>query len=107
MLFKYLLLCFAIILLSGCVVKEVEIVKTNQVEIKDFQFTPPYVEINKGENVIWTNNDRTFFNLVIEGNITYDLYPSETYSHTFTKAGTYEYFCDKHKWMKGTVIVLD
>jgi plastocyanin len=27
-----------------------------------------------------------------------------TYSHTFTVAGTYRYYCTIHPWMKGTIV---
>ncbi|HXV38531.1 MAG TPA: plastocyanin/azurin family copper-binding protein [Nitrosopumilaceae archaeon] len=31
--------------------------------------------------------------------------PSKTWSHTFTNAGTFQYFCTIHPWMYGAVIV--
>jgi len=32
--------------------------------------------------------------------------PGGTFTHTFTSAGTFEYYCQFHPWMTGTVIVL-
>jgi plastocyanin len=34
-----------------------------------------------------------------------DIAPGETFSYTFTEAGTFDYFCTPHPWMMGTVIV--
>ncbi len=31
--------------------------------------------------------------------------PFESYTLTFDEAGTYDYFCTLHPWMKGKVIV--
>jgi plastocyanin len=33
------------------------------------------------------------------------LKPSQNWSYTFSKAGTYTYKCVPHPWMKGTIIV--
>jgi len=29
----------------------------------------------------------------------------DTFSHTFTESGQYNYFCSIHPWMTGTIIV--
>ncbi|MBT5206234.1 MAG: hypothetical protein HOM00_03905, partial [Acidimicrobiaceae bacterium] len=29
----------------------------------------------------------------------------DSFSHTFTEAGTFDYFCTPHPWMTGTVVV--
>ncbi|MCA9860596.1 MAG: hypothetical protein KC438_12780, partial [Thermomicrobiales bacterium] len=30
-----------------------------------------------------------------------------TFTHTFTEAGTYPYFCMPHPWMRGTLLVVE
>ena len=34
-----------------------------------------------------------------------NLVGGDTFSHTFSSAGTYNYFCNVHLWMHGTVVV--
>lgn len=82
----------------------------------DNKFTPATVTIKVGETVTWKNNGG-FHNV----NGTTDTYPDNpegftngnasgsawTFTHTFTKAGTYDYRCDPHAGlgMVGKVIV--
>jgi len=66
--------------------------------------------------VTWTNNDAVG-HTVTSGSSTGtvaspdglfdsgDIAPGETFSYTFTEAGTFDYFCTPHPWMMGTVIV--
>ena len=35
------------------------------------------------------------------------LTPGQSWSYTFSKPGVYQYYCDFHPWMQGTVTVLD
>lgn len=80
---------------------------TNTVAIKDFKFVPAVITVKAGTVVTWTNSDD------VEHSATGDdksfdsrlFGKGKTYSYTFTKAGTYEYHCTLHQYMKGTVIV--
>ncbi len=89
-----------------------ETASTNQVDIANFAFSPKTITVKKGTTVTWTNKDS------VEHNVHSDTKDSdspngpllgqgESYSHTFTAVGTYNYYCQPHPSMKGTVIVTD
>ena len=82
------------------------------VTIRTFQFAPDTVRVKAGTRVVWTNNDD------IEHTITsgtpddttgpfHGVVPKSgaTYSAVLNEAGTFRYFCDRHRFMNGTVIV--
>ena len=78
------------------------------VEIRDFSFNPPAIEIPVGGSVTWTNEDNvphTATGLDREalqsGPIAYD----ESFTQAFDTAGTYEYFCEFHSNMMGSIVV--
>jgi|GEM_PF-689030 len=78
------------------------------VGIVDYEFVPEQIDIAVGETVTWTNQD-AFDHWVLS--VTPDAIDSATmvqansYSQTFTEPGTYEYFCNIHNIMKGSVVV--
>jgi plastocyanin len=77
------------------------------VEIKSFAFNPGELDVAVGTTVTWTNDDQTAHTVsqVGGGFESGKLDPGKTFSFTFTKAGTYDYFCQFHANMKGTVVV--
>jgi plastocyanin len=77
-------------------------------------YTPDSITLVMGVNntVTWTNNDS------IHHTVTSTSAPSggsfssgnmngggATYTHTFTVPGTYQYDCEYHSWMTGTIVV--
>jgi plastocyanin len=82
---------------------------TTEVKIDNFSFTPVTLTVTAGTTVTWTNRDdiphtvvsaddaKTFKSKVMD--------TDEKFSFTFTKAGTYTYFCSVHPKMTGTVVV--
>lgn len=78
------------------------------VDIVDFTF-PETLEITVGTTVTWTNQDEARHTVTSDPNG--DAFQSgtmnqgESFSFTFTDAGTYEYFCEFHAQMAGTVVV--
>ncbi len=77
-------------------------------------FSSSEVTIGVGDSVTW-HNDSTVAHTVTSGNpedgpdglFDTGLFLSgDTFSHTFTEAGEYQYFCSIHPWMTGTVIVV-
>jgi amicyanin len=78
---------------------------TTNVIIKDFRFQPDQVTINKGDTVTWTNMDPVLHDVKFKDASSPDLKKGETYSRTFKEAGTYDYMCNIHPYMKGKVIV--
>ncbi|MFH0915191.1 MAG: cupredoxin family copper-binding protein [bacterium] len=80
---------------------------TIQVVMTNRTFDPVTVTINVGDTVTWTNQDAPQHDVVAEnGEFKSDLFDKGgTFSYTFSKAGTYPYFCSIHPGMIGTVIV--
>lgn len=82
----------------------------NQVLIENFTFSPSSITVKKGTTVTWTNNDSAGHNAFSKqdggpkGPI---LKKGETYSFTFDKTGVFNYMCEPHPHMKGTVTVTD
>jgi plastocyanin/methionine-rich copper-binding protein CopC len=81
------------------------------VDIVDFKFAPETITVNVGTKVTWTQVGPTEHNTVHKGSRPL-LWESpimktrgEKYSYTFTKAGTYDYWCTIHPEMLGKVIV--
>lgn len=77
------------------------------VTIDKFKFMPQELTVPVGTTVKWVNKD-DFPHTVVENNKTFrsnGLDTDDTFSFTFTKAGTFDYFCSLHPYMKGKVIV--
>ena len=77
------------------------------VPIKGFAFTPAEITIKVGQTITWTNNDPAPHNVTAnDGSFKSEtLTNGQSYSHTFDKAGTYDYVCTFHSQMKAKVIV--
>jgi len=75
--------------------------------IHNFQFSPNPVRVKVGTAVTWTNKDSTDHTVQADGGTfgSGHLGTGQTYSHTFSAAGTYTYHCAIHTYMKATVIV--
>ncbi len=79
------------------------------VDISNFAFNPPTIEIAVGDTVTWTNNDSAAHTATQQpsgsGFQSGALQPGDSFSFTFDTAGTYDYFCEFHPGMTGQVIV--
>jgi plastocyanin len=80
---------------------------TVDVKIDNFSFTPPTITIPAGTTVKWTNRDDIPHTVVNDDQKFQSkaLDTDDSYSYTFTKPGTYPYFCSIHPKMTGKVIV--
>jgi plastocyanin len=86
--------------------------RNTSVSIQTFQFRPTPIEVQAGTRVTWTNQDDILhtvtsgtpesrdhqFEAPLDGKGT-----SSTV--TFTQAGSYPYFCDRHQSMRGEIRV--
>jgi plastocyanin len=82
---------------------------TAEVKVDNFSFGPAALTVAVGTTVTWTNRDdiphtvvstddpKAFRSKVLD--------TDEKFSYTFTKAGTFPYFCSVHPKMTGTVVV--
>jgi len=78
-----------------------------EVKIDNFSFTPETVTVPAGTQVTWTNHDDIPHTVVSEDKSIKSkaLDTDEKFSFTFSKPGTYSYFCSIHPKMKGKVVV--
>ncbi|MEV6763970.1 cupredoxin family copper-binding protein [Streptomyces sp. NPDC051105] len=79
------------------------------VAIKNFAFAPATLKVPVGTTVTWTNQDTDAHTVTSAGSggplQSAALATHGTYSHTFTKPGTYAYLCTIHPFMTATVEV--
>ena len=80
---------------------------TNVVTIDNFTFTPPELTVALGTTVKWVNHD-DIPHLVVNKDKVFQskaLDTDDSFSYTFARAGTFDYFCALHPHMVGRVIV--
>lgn len=73
--------------------------------IKNCNFTPSALTINKGEKATWYNQDsvdRQIIGISIDSGL---INPEKSYSKTFFEAGTFEFGCDDLMQNKAELIV--
>ena len=77
------------------------------VKIDNFNFSPNPLTVAVGTTVRWTNRDDIPHNVVSEDKTLKSkvLDTDESFAYTFTKPGTYAYFCSIHPKMTGKVVV--
>lgn len=77
--------------------------------IANFAFDPQTIEIAAGDTVTWTNNDSTAHTVTQSpsgsGFQSGKLDAGASFSQTFDTPGTYDFFCEFHANMTGTVVV--
>ena len=78
-----------------------------EVKIDNFTFHEPTITVPVGTQVTWVNRDDIPHVIVSNDGVfkSKALDTDEKYSFTFTKAGTYAYFCGIHPKMVGKVVV--
>jgi len=78
------------------------------IDIQDFAFNPDPVTVSTGESITWTNQDAVPHTATADDRDalqTGTLNEGESFTQVFDTAGTYEYFCEFHADMNGTVVV--
>ena len=80
---------------------------TIEVKIDNFSFGPATVTVPIGTPITWTNRDDIPHTVVSTDKVFKSkvLDTDEKFSYTFTKAGTYPYFCSIHPKMTGQIVV--
>lgn len=80
--------------------------------IENFLFNPAELDIKKGDTVIWTNQDSAPHNILESATqsskISFQseiLSKGQNFSFTFNDAGTFNYICGIHPYMKGKIVV--
>jgi plastocyanin len=77
------------------------------VKIDNFVFGPQTLTVAAGTTVTWTNSDDIPHTSVSTDGVFKSkvLDTDEKFSYTFTKAGTYPYYCTIHPKMTGKIVV--
>ncbi|HET7107082.1 MAG TPA: cupredoxin family copper-binding protein [Candidatus Acidoferrum sp.] len=80
---------------------------TAEVKIDNFSFGPATLTVAPGTTITWVNHDDIPHTVVSTDGIFKSkvLDTDEKFSYTFTKAGSYPYFCSIHPKMTATVVV--
>ena len=78
-----------------------------EVKVDNFSFSPATLTVAAGTTVTWTNRDDIPHNVVSTDKVFKSkvMDTDEKFSYTFTKPGSYAYFCSIHPHMTGTVVV--
>jgi plastocyanin len=80
-----------------------------QVAIANYAFSPDSTTVHVGDTVVWTNQDEAPHDATTTGGPASFASPTleqgESWSYTFTTAGTYLYYCSLHPDMRGRVVV--
>jgi len=82
-------------------------VKEVAVKIDNFSFSPATITVRAGTTVRWTNRDDIPHTVVSDDKVfkSKALDTDEAFTYTFTKPGTYGYFCSIHPKMIAKVVV--
>ena len=77
------------------------------VKIDNFAFGPQTITVPVGVTVTWTNSDDIPHTAVSADGVFKSkvMDTDEKFSYTFSKAGTYPYFCSIHPKMTGKIVV--
>jgi plastocyanin len=79
-----------------------------EVKIDNFSFGPATITIPAGSTVTWTNNDDVPHVVTSDDNKMFKskaLDTDDRFSFTFTKPGTYNYYCAIHPKMTAKIVV--
>lgn len=81
---------------------------THAVDIKGFAFSVKELKVKIGDTVVWTQQDSVSHTVTSDTGSELGsplLNVGQTYAHTFTTKGIFNYHCTPHPGMKATVIV--
>lgn len=87
-------------------------IMADEVDIADFKFVPAAISVASGTTVTWTNSDDAPHTATSGSSPSPDgvfdtgiLKKGKSSTIKLTKPGTFQYYCELHAFMKGTVTV--
>lgn len=83
---------------------------TQTVRLANNKFQPASLTVKVGTTVTWKHEDAQTHNVIsasLPSLRSRDLEKGDTFAYTFTKAGTYTYYCSYHEGMTATITVTD
>ncbi len=82
-------------------------IATDRVSIRNMSFQPADIQVTVGTTVTWQNGDGVSHTVTSDGGM-FDsglLKDGDSFTFTFTAAGTFTYHCAVHPGMRGSVLV--
>ena len=81
--------------------------QSTEIKVDNFTFAPETVIVQVNSTVTWVNKDDIPHVIASTDGVfkSKGLDTDDKYSYTFTKPGTYKYYCSIHPKMTGTVVV--
>jgi plastocyanin len=81
----------------------------NDIEIRNFRYSPGNLQVPVGATVTWTNFDGEFHDAVARDRSwgTQLLPRNQSESVTFSEPGEYEYFCTLHPRMRARIVIVE
>lgn len=78
-----------------------------RIDIKHHKYSPQMLTVPAGTTVTWTNHDDDVHTVTSSAQLftSKGIDADEAWSYTFTKPGTYVYFCALHPLMTAKIIV--
>ena len=96
-----------VFLLNGCTSTPEKVIhKVYKVEIKQMQFQPASLTVQKGDTVVWINHDIVAHDVTEQAGKLWTsgpLAPGESWSLVVTKST--DYYCSIHVVMKGKLVM--
>jgi len=77
----------------------------NEIKIANFAFSPDTITVTTGTEITWINEDSTVHTVTGADFESGEIKPGQSFNHTFSSPGTYDYHCSIHSSMTGQVVV--
>jgi plastocyanin len=99
--------------ISSVIIIEASAQISRYITIEDFQFNPEETQVDKKQEVLWTNNDAVIYTLWFvhsENQSTHlvsdPILPGETWQHIFGVEANLTYYCSERLWITGTIEII-
>ena len=95
-----------LLVLTGCTAKEKRQAASHNVTIQAVKFQPQVLTVQKGDTVVWTNQDIVAHNVTQQPGAAWassTLQPGQSWRHVVDE--TADYICTLHPVMKGNIEV--
>lgn len=80
-------------------------IEPGTVVLRPSSFQPETLTIEAGETVTWKWREKVSHNILGEGGIDKKVADNGKYTRTFEKKGTFDYRCEIHPGMDGSIVV--
>jgi plastocyanin len=97
----------ALLVLAGLAAPAWAAGQSHTVAIASFDFRPPFIQIQMGDSIGWTNLDATAHTVTADTGafVSGSIHQGQTYTLEFNDPGVFDYFCEPHPKMRGRIIV--